>query len=95
MNEPVIKAQAAIIDKNTPEIRKRLEEMGYTYHEAYYGYNKEQGYSICTSPHTGNYSVVYSETAHNPDPRYGWACYGRVCCGTDEELFFKTIQEYD
>lgn len=63
---------STFIRKNTPEIRKRLEELGYSFLFKYANVN-----SIKTYPDCGRYAIV--------DLNYDSGC---IDCGEYEELLF-------
>lgn len=65
------------IRKNTPEIRKKLEELGYRL----YGAELNEDLCIFTEPEYGLYSVQFFSNIPHPDET------DSVDCGTNEELF--------
>ena len=70
------------IRKDTPEIRKRLEEMGYAFEKCY-----GKG-CICTQIYFKYYTIISEDMFDDPDPRTSWKA-DRIDCGTDEEKFFS------
>lgn len=86
--------QTAIIDKNTAKIRDWLFAQGYRISE-YTGYSEDESLCICTSFSEffgPRFSLVDKTVAHHPSPNVTWECAGRICCGTDEEKFFKIAE---
>lgn len=88
--------KGAYIFLNTPEIRERLEELGYKKNESFY--SVKNGDCILTYPH-------YREDCPNEIyPHYlectkdyfegpmNW-CANRIDCGTDIEKFFEIVSE--
>lgn len=65
------------IRKNTPELRKKLEELGYRL----YGAELNEDLCIFTEPEYGLYSVQFFSNIPHPDET------DSVDCGTNEELF--------
>ena len=71
-------AKAAYIRLNTPDLRKTLEEMGYTFS----GYGDVQNATnICTTDHK-TYSCVSDFLIDTKDPYISWSIY-REDCGKD------------
>jgi len=68
---------AAFIRRNTPELRKKLEELGYRL----YGAELNEDLCIFTEPEYGLYSVEFFSNIPHPDET------DSVDCGTNEELF--------
>lgn len=68
---------AAFIRRNTPELRKKLEELGYRLS----GAELNEDLCIFTEPEYGLYSVEFFSNIPHPDET------DSVDCGTNEELF--------
>jgi hypothetical protein len=68
---------AAFIRRNTPELRKKLEELGYRL----YGAELNEDLCIFTEPEYSLYSVEFFSNIPHPDET------DSVDCGTNEELF--------
>lgn len=65
------------IRKNTPELRKKLDELGYRL----FGAELNEDLCIFTEPEYGLYSVEFFSNIPHPDET------DSVDCGTNEELF--------
>lgn len=65
------------IHKNTPKLRKKLEELGYRL----FGAELNEDLCIFTEPEYGLYSVEFFSNIPHPDET------DSVDCGTNEELF--------
>lgn len=72
----------AFIRKNTPELRKRLEALGYKPLLSI-----EDGECLSTTSNLGHYHSIRSEQFDNKDPHSTYDCAGRIDCGTNEDLF--------
>lgn len=75
----------AFIRKNTPELRKKLEKLGYNHSTDVI---EDERFCIATSPVNCNYRVILKEVFDDTNPHSTWNCVGRIDCGTNEELFF-------
>lgn len=72
------------IRKNTLELHKKLEELGYKPSRKY----SEKTLSIATSIISDPcYTTIFKELFDTTCPHRTWNCAGRVDCGTNEELF--------
>jgi hypothetical protein len=74
----------AFIRKNTPELRKKLEKLGYNHSTDVI---EDERFCIVTSPVNCNYHVILKEVFDDTNPHHTWNCAGRIDCGTNEELF--------
>ena len=74
----------AFIRKNTPELRKKLEKLGYNHSTDVI---EDERFCIATSPVNCNYHVILKEVFDDTNPHHTWNCAGRIDCGTNEELF--------
>lgn len=68
---------AAFIRRNTPELRKKLDELGYRL----FGAELNEDLCIFTEPEYGLYSVEFFSNIPHPDET------DSVDCGTNEKLF--------
>jgi hypothetical protein len=79
--------QPCFIRKNTPELRKKLEELGVNY-DGFYGIENE-----CIVTGYGPYNNTYHTLNHPPigisyyTRQYGPMKFKCIDCGTNEELF--------
>ena len=75
--------QPCFIRKNTPELRKKLEELGYKFS----GADHIELDCIVTFPHHDTFSVfaTYHFNIYNDNFKTAWKGY--IDCGTNEELF--------
>lgn len=72
------------IRKNTSELRKKLEELGYSHPTDVI---EDERFCIATSPVNCNYHIIIKGAFDDTNPHYTWNCAGRIDCGTNEELF--------
>lgn len=72
------------IRKNTLELRKKLEELGYNHP---IDVIEDERFCIATSPVHCNYYIIIKGAFDDTNPHYTWNCAGRIDCGTNEELF--------
>lgn len=72
------------IRKNTPELRKKLEELRYNHPTDVI---EDERFCIATSPANCNYHIIIKGAFDDTNPHYTWNCAGRIDCGTNEELF--------
>lgn len=72
------------IRKNTSELRKKLEELGYSHPTDVI---EDERFCIATSPVNRNYHIIIKEDFDDTNPHYTWNCAGRIDCGTNEEFF--------
>lgn len=72
------------IRKNTLELRKKLEELGYNHP---IDVIEDERFCIATSPVNCNYHIIIKGAFDDTNPHYTWNCAGRIDCGTNEELF--------
>lgn len=75
----------AFIRKNTPELRKKLEKLGYKSRTI------SNNDKLCLATTANNvyakYTIITNEMFDSVDPHRTWNCAGRIDCGTNEELF--------
>lgn len=74
----------AFIRKNTPELRKKLEELGYE-HPA--DIIEDEMFCIATSQITCKYVIINGGSFDDTNPHHTWNCAGRIDCGINEDLF--------
>lgn len=75
--------RSAFIRKNTPELRKRLEELGY---KPVTNTPSNEHLCLATTRH-GRYVAIPAEIFDSTNPHVTWNCAGRIDCGTNEDLF--------
>jgi hypothetical protein len=75
---------AAFIRRNTPELRKKLEELGYNHPTDVI---EDERFCIATSPANCNYHIIIKGAFDDTNPHHTWNCAGRIDCGANEELF--------
>lgn len=75
------------IRKNTPELRKKLEKLGYKSRTI------SNNDKLCLATTANNvyakYTIITNEMFDSVDPHRTWNCAGRIDCGTNEELFLS------
>lgn len=76
--------QPAFIRKNTRELRKKLEELGYE-HPA--DIIEDERFCIATSPISCKYFTITKGAFDDTNPHCTWNCAGRLDCLTNEDLF--------
>lgn len=73
------------IRKNTPELRKKLEKLGYKSRTI------SNNDKLCLATTANNvyakYTIITNEMFDSVDPHRTWNCAGRIDCGTNEMLF--------
>ena len=75
--------QPCFIRKNTPELRKTLEALGYKA-----GFGNINNDSIATSSITNTYSCISMSIFDNENHHINWKANGkRIDCGDNEDLF--------
>lgn len=77
---------AAFIRRNTPELRKKLEELGYNHPTDVI---EDERFYIATSPANCNYHIIIKGAFDDTNPHHTWNCAGRIDCGDNEELFLS------
>lgn len=77
--------QPCFIRKNTPELRKKLEELGYKFS----GADHIELDCIVTFPHHGTFSVFAAYHFNIYDDSFKTVWKGYIDCGTNEELFLS------
>lgn len=76
----------AFIRRNTPELRKKLDELGYEPSRVIL-----DGEKLCLATAVNNeyakYTSITNEMFDSTNPHETWNCAGRIDCGTNENLF--------
>lgn len=72
----------AFIHKNTPELRKKLEELGYKSVSLI-----EDRPCLFTSSYINVYHSIFAEWFDDDNPHTTYNCADRIDCGTNEDLF--------
>lgn len=65
----------AFIRRNTPELRKKLEELGYNHPTDVI---EDESFCIATSPANCNYHIIIKGAFDDTNPHYTWNCAGRM-----------------
>lgn len=73
---------AAFIRRNTPELRKKLEELGYKSVSLI-----EDRPCLFTSSYINVYHSIFAEWFDDDNPHTTYNCTDRIDCGTNEDLF--------
>ena len=81
--------QSAFIRKNTPELRKKLDDLGYESSKAIFD---NENLRIATSSTNGMYTIITNEMFDDTNPHTTWNCAGRIDCGTNEERFLSIVR---
>lgn len=74
------------IRKDTQELRKKLEELGYKPSIVIFD-NKKLCLATAANKEYAKYTNITNEMFYSKDPHITWNCAGRIDCGTNEELF--------
>jgi hypothetical protein len=74
------------IRKDTQELRKKLEELGYKPSIVIFD-NKKLCLATAANKEYAKYTNITNEMFDSKDPHITWNCAGRIDCGTNEELF--------
>lgn len=74
------------IRKNTPELRKKLEELGYAPIRVIFD-DKKPCLATAVNNEYAKYTNITNEMFDSTNPNETWNCAGRIDCGTNEELF--------
>ena len=81
--------QPCFIRKNTPEIRKKLEELGYKPSYPIFQYPEVfKHIAACNFFGSKYYGVSDDEVSHHGEIKDAIKNRGMIDCGTNEELFF-------
>lgn len=73
---------SCFIRKNTPELRKRLEKLGYMSM-----FSNANGICLATAAYIENYFSISEGLFNDKHPYRTYDYAGRIDCGTNEELF--------
>lgn len=79
--------QSAFIRKNTPELRKKLHDLGYESSNVIFD---NENLCIATSVN-GMYNIITNEMFDDTNPHSTWNCADRIDCGTNEERFLSIV----
>lgn len=74
------------IRKDTQELRKKLEELGYKPSIVIFD-NKKLCLATAANKEYAKYTNITNDMFDSKDPHITWNCAGRIDCGTNEELF--------
>lgn len=77
--------QSCFIRKNTPELRKRLEDLGYNKSE--FGSDLNNSIATTVSNDKSSYTCIKDQSFDDTNPHTTWGLKFRIDCGTNEELF--------
>lgn len=79
---------AAFIRRNTSEIRKKLDELGYEPSRVIFDSEK-----LCLATAVNNdyakYTNITNEMFDSTNPHETWNCAGRIDCGINEDFFLS------
>lgn len=75
--------QSCFIRKNTPELRKKLEDLGYNKSE----FGSDLNNSIATTSINASYTCIKEQFFDDTDPYTTWGLKFRIDCGDNELLF--------
>lgn len=86
-----IKTESVLIRKNTPELRQKLEQIGYK-KDYLYSCNKDLPFLriINTESRIGGMYPCYTDCSVNPDIM---SYCGITDCGDDEEMFLELAKQ--
>lgn len=73
---------SCFIRKNTPELRKKLEKLGYMSM-----FSNANGICLATAAYIENYFSISEGLFNDKHPYRTYDYAGRIDCGTNEELF--------
>lgn len=77
--------QACFIRKNTPELRKKLEDLGYKKSE--FGSDLNNSIVTTVSNDKSSYTCIREQSFDDTNPHTTWGFKFRIDCGDNEELF--------
>lgn len=83
----ILYIHSAFIRKNTPELRKKLQALGYTPIGSVF---EDEQLGLATTIN-GKYVTITRRLLDSTDPRITWNCVGRIDCGTNEDLFLAIV----
>lgn len=78
--------QPCFIRKNTAELRKKLEELGYEPTRIIFD-NERLCIATAVNGEYAKYTNITNEMFDSTNPHETWNCAGRIDCGTNEDLF--------
>ena len=77
--------QACFIRKNTPELRKKLEDLGYNKSE--FGCDLNNSIATTISNDKSTYTCIREQSFDDTNPHTTWGFKFRIDCDDNEELF--------
>lgn len=77
--------QSCFIRKNTPELRKKLEDLGYNKSE--FGSDLNNSIATTVSNDKSTYTCIREQSFDDTNPHTTWGFKFRIDCGDNEELF--------
>lgn len=80
--------QPAFIRKNTPELQKKLEELGYKPSRIIFD-NEKLCIATAVNGEYAMYTNITEEMFDDTNPHRTWNCAGRIDCETNEEVFLS------
>ena len=77
--------QACFIRKNIPELRKKLEDLGYNKSE--FGSDLNNSIATTVSNDKSSYTCIREQSFDDTNPHTTWGFKFRIDCGDNEDLF--------
>lgn len=77
--------QSCFIRKNTPGLRKKLEDLGYK--KSKFGSDLNNSIATTTSNDKPSYTCIREQSFEDTNPHTTWGFKFRIDCGDNEELF--------
>ena len=77
--------QACFIRKNTPELRKKLEDLGYN--KSVFGSDLNNSIATTISNDKPSYTCIREQSFDDTNPHTTWGFKFRIDCDDNEELF--------
>ena len=77
--------QACFIRKNTPELRKKLEDLGYNKSE--FGSDLNNSIATTVSNDKPSYTCIREQSFDDTNPHTTWGLKFRIDCDDNEDLF--------
>lgn len=78
--------QSCFIRKNTPELRKKLEDLGYYKSDFGSDFNNSIATTVFNE-YKSLYTCIREQSFDDTNPHTTWGLKFRIDCGTNEELF--------
>lgn len=76
----------AFIRRNTPELRNKLDELGYEPSRVIFD-SEELCLATAVNNDYAKYTNITNEMFDSTNPHETWNCAGRIDCGINEDLF--------